>query len=116
MNTSNETEGKTFDRGTTVRSRGARTQKEPRAPTDDDEGPNPKYTVEPVNVDMLRDVASRRCKVARRRCVNVFIMSSDVWRRITGVASVVSLYAGVSRAHSQISALKRDDSVGAGRF
>ena len=41
-------------------SRGAPAQHKPRAPTNEDEGPNPIYTVEPVNVDMLRDVASRR--------------------------------------------------------
>ena len=98
MITSNETEGIHVDRGTTVRSRGARTQKEPRAPTDDDAGPNAIYTVEPVNVDMLRDVASRRgAEVFRmqgcslRECIYYFLrcVEKDYGR---GVGSIVGCW------------------------
>ena len=82
MITSNETEGIHVDRGTTVRSRGVPAKKKPRAPTNEDEGPIPIYTVEPVNVDMLRDVASRReaeafrlqgCTASLRECIYYFL-------------------------------------------
>ena len=95
MITSNETEGIHVDRGTTVRSRGVPAKKKPRAPTNDDEGPNPIYTVEPVNVDMLRDVASRREAEALRmqgcslrECIYYFLrcVEKDSGR---GVGSIV---------------------------
>ena len=87
MITSNEAEGE-------VRSRGARTQQKPRGPTIDDEGPKPVYTVEPVNVDMLRDVASARlqgCTASLRECIYYFLrcVEKDYGR---GVGSIVGCW------------------------